>query len=41
MEGPLGKDNYKFTWNVTRSAEYKANKVIGTTQLVIDFNCTQ
>ena len=39
MRGPFGINNYEFTWNVTRQAQYKNPLFKGTKQIIIDFDC--
>ncbi|CDW76006.1 UNKNOWN [Stylonychia lemnae] len=39
ISGPFGRENYKFTWNVTRVSLYKNALYQGHTILNIDFNC--
>jgi len=39
MFGPLGENNYQFSWNVTNQAQYMSILSSGTSQMVINFQC--
>ncbi|CDW73786.1 UNKNOWN [Stylonychia lemnae] len=41
MFGPLGRNNYVFTWNVTQAARYKNPLFQGFKSIIIDFDCEQ
>lgn len=41
MYGPLGRGNYEFTWNVTKSDNYKNPLFKGSQKIIIDFYCKE